>query len=267
MNYNFEGTSLTNIAIFFSPTPSSDKLQQMLQRFTKDYGSPKKLSGLKDRVLYRWLSDNSEMTLFMPKDATDAASIVISKPHPEVPSTTLHQRKIDASGMEVFTEEDLVLDESELPYKRIILTGVNKIHREISQCKDIDISTAGIAPNQGTKTDPVFFVTCGKALNAFNVYFSKSDVEKGKEFHAPAHVNKEMAINLCESYTKSQATHPSTVDFSRTIDLATTEYANGRTRIDSTFTAKNSFNLKLKYRISCLLHDKGLIESAISEAQ
>ena len=71
---------------------------------------------------------------------------------------------------------------------------------------------------------------------------------------------------LCEDYAKAHATHPSTVDFSRFMDVSFYESPNGRTRLSSTFTAKNSFNLELNHKISCLLDSKGLIEANISES-
>jgi hypothetical protein len=183
-----------------------------------------------------------------------------------VPSKALRAQKIDSSGVRVFTEEDFHWDKKIALYKSIIIAGVNKIHRENSRCKEIDSMSAYLS-TQGTKNDPVFFVTCGQGTNAFNVYFSKSEVEKGKEFRAAAHLTKLKAIELCESYAKNNATHPSTVDFSRVKDLAVREHPNGRTTVTSTFTAKNSFNLKLKHRIRCLLDGNGLIEGHISEAQ
>jgi hypothetical protein len=128
----------------------------------------------------------------------------------------------------VFTEEDFYWDKKIAPYKRIIIAGVNKIHRGNSRCKDIDPMSAYLS-TQGTKTDPVFFVTCGEGANVSNVYFSTSEVEQGKEFCAAAHLAKSKAIDLCESYAKSNATHPSTVDFSRVQDLAVREHPNGRT--------------------------------------
>jgi hypothetical protein len=182
-----------------------------------------------------------------------------------VPSKTLRQQMKNPKGVEVFTEQDFIWDKKTSLYKKIIMAGVNKIHRENSQCKDIDPTTAYISGNKGTKSDPVFFVTCGKGAGAFNVFFSKSEVEKGKEFKAASHIDQVKAVDYCEAYAKDKATHPSTVDFSRVLDLNILEHPNGRTTVTSSFTAKNSFNLKLKYRIKCLLDSSGIIEANIWE--
>ena len=182
-----------------------------------------------------------------------------------VASKFLRGKKIDSSGAEVFSEADFSFDKKTRPYKNIIIAGVNKIHRENSRCKNIDPSSAYISGSKGTKSNHVFFVTCGKGYKVFNVFFSKSDVEKDKQFRAKKHISKSRATDLCENYAKSNATHPSTVDFSRIMDLSVYETPNGRTRVTSTFTAKNSFNLEIKHKISCLLNSGGLIEANIHE--
>nr|WP_181374663.1 hypothetical protein [Pectobacterium carotovorum]AKG47494.1 hypothetical protein pA_00054 [Pectobacterium carotovorum] len=164
-----------------------------------------------------------------------------------------------------FTESDFYWDSKISPYKEIIIKGVNKVHRENSKCKDIDPSSAYISGSKGTKANPVFYVTCGKDFDVFNVFFSKSDVENDKEMKAASHINKNTAVDLCESYAKSHTVHPSTLNFSKFYDLSVNEHANGRTTVVSSFSAKNSYNLELKYNIKCLLDAKGLIEADILE--
>lgn len=182
-------------------------------------------------------------------------------------SKFLRKKQTDASGKEVFTEKDFIWDKNTSPYKEIIIAGVNKVYRENARCKDIDPSSAYISGSKDTKENPVFFVTCGKGRNTFNAFFSKSDIEKDNRLAEKKHIEKSKAVDLCESYAKQHATHPSTVKFSRVMDLAITEHPNGRTRVTSTFTAKNSFNLEVKFNISCLLDDSGLIEANIIESR
>lgn len=97
-----------------------------------------------------------------------------------VPSSVLRGKKVDSSGTEIFTAEDFIFDNKTRPYKSILIAGVNRIHRENAGCKDIDPSSAYISDSRGSKSDPVFFVTCGKGAKVFNVFFSKSDVENRK---------------------------------------------------------------------------------------
>ena len=184
-----------------------------------------------------------------------------------VSSKFLRGKNVDSSGAELFSEEDFYFDKNTRPYQSIIVAGVNKVHRENSRCKDIDVSSAYISGSKGNKANPVFFVTCGKGQNAFNAFFSKSDVEKDNKLSAKVHISKSNAISLCENHAKENAVHPSTVDFSVVMDLSVYDAPNGRTRVTSTFTAKNSFNLKLEHKISCLLDSNGLIEANISEVE
>ena len=182
-----------------------------------------------------------------------------------VASRYLRKDERDDMGVRVFTEADFIWDKNIAPYKDIIIAGVNKIHRENIRCKEIDTSSAYISGTRSTPGGPVFFVTCGSGANAFNVWFSKKDLESGKVFRAAKHIDRGTAIDLCEQYAKKVATHPSTVDFSRFLDLSVREHPNGRTTITSTFTAKNSFNLKIEFRIRCLLDATSFIEASVQE--
>lgn len=173
----------------------------------------------------------------------------------------------DSAGFRTFKEEDFLWDKNTFPYKSIIIAGVNKIHRENRHCKIIDPSSAYLSASKSTPGKPVFFVTCGDGAKVFNVWFSEDDLKSEKVLKAASHISKGAAISLCEQYARNVATHPSTVDFSRVMDLAINEHPNGRTAVHSTFTAKNSFNLEIKFRIRCLLDATGLIEAAVNEAR
>ena len=172
-----------------------------------------------------------------------------------------------AQAQVTFTEADFVWDKKITPHKKTIVAGVNKVHRENSRCKTIDPGSAYISSTRGSSSDPVFFVTCGTGAGAFNAFFSKSEVEKGGTLAAANHIDRNRAIELCETHAKSKTTHPSTFSFSRVMDLAVTEHPSGITTVSSSFTAKNSFNLELKHNIRCLLDSTGLIEANISESQ
>lgn len=184
-----------------------------------------------------------------------------------VQSSSLRGQNKDSGGTVTFTEADFVWDKKTSPHKNTIVAGVNKVHRENSRCKTIDPGSAYISSSKGSPSDPVFYVTCGAGASVFNAFFSKSEVEKGTILAAAKHIDRSRAIDLCESHAKSKANHPSTFSFSRVMDLAVNEHTNGRTTVTSSFTAKNSFNLELKYNIRCLLDANGLIEASISEAK
>lgn len=92
------------------------------------------------------------------------------------------------NSFRTFTETDFNFTAKESKYKDIIISGVNRVHKEIPACDEIHPHSATISSSKGTKKDPVFFVTCGNAekAGAFNVWFSKSDIEK----NAPIKVAK-----------------------------------------------------------------------------
>ncbi len=168
-----------------------------------------------------------------------------------------------------FTEADFSWwDANTKNSKALIVDTVNRIHREDKRCKDsIQPGSVATSPSRTkSEANPVFFVTCGDGANAVNVYFDAARAKDPTPFSPPIHLARATAVQLCESYAKSKANHPSTVSFSRFMDISVTEHPNGRTTVLSSFTAKNSFNLDLTFNIRCLLDANGFIEGAINEA-
>ncbi len=213
-----------------NPTPKIQEIKSLISK--KDYKSAQNL--------YAKFSPSNNKELIALKDPIDSAY--------------------------AFTEDDFYWHDNLIPYKKIIIKGVNKIHKEDARCKEIEPATTYISRDRSSSENPVFFVTCGYFPDAVNVFFSKKDVEADEKFKAPVHIDKAIAVDKCEAYAKSEAAHPSTVNFSRIMSLAVTEHKNGNTTVFSTFTAKNSYNLELKYHIKCLVNAEGLIEANINEA-
>lgn len=173
---------------------------------------------------------------------------------------------VPTSGPRTISAEDIYWDKGTAKHKVMIVSALNRIHREDPRCKQIDPGSVSRS-QKSTPAKPLFFVTCGSGIDVVNVFFSEDDVRSEKQFAAPKHIERSTAISLCEDYAKRAATHPSTVSFSRFMDLAVTDHPNGRTTVNSSFTAKNAFNLKLKHNIRCLLNSSGLMEANISEAR
>ncbi|MBX9862407.1 MAG: hypothetical protein K2Y42_06595 [Hyphomicrobium sp.] len=177
--------------------------------------------------------------------------------------------KLPGGQTREFAANDFHWDGDTSKAKAQIIKAVNRIRREDARCRD-SISPASVAKSahqSKVKGRPVFYVTCGDGIKVVTVYFDAARANDQKPFTAPSHLNRPQAIQLCEAYAKSQATHPSTVSFSRFLDIAVNEHANGRTTVLSSFTAKNSFNLELKFSIRCLLDENGFIEGVVNEAQ
>jgi len=164
-----------------------------------------------------------------------------------------------------FSEDDIYWDEHSNKYKAQIVKAINRIHRENDLCrKNIDTSVSQ-SPTKSTPNKPVFFLACGEGLNVTNIFFTLDDVNSDKPMVAPNHLDKKVAINECENYAKLNSQNPATVSFSRFSYLNVTETNNGRTRITSRFTAKNSLNQETEFDIDCLFDQKGMIESFITE--
>lgn len=160
----------------------------------------------------------------------------------------------------VFTEKDFYFDDKTRPHKSVIVKGVNKVHRENSQCKDIDPSSAYISGGKGTKNNPVFFVTCGKGMNVHNVFFSKSDVEDDRAISAVEPVSRATAIAACSDAVKASAMFPSTVGVHLFSGTSVNTHANGRATVVMNFDAKNAIGNELPYQAKCLIMPDGKVE-------
>jgi hypothetical protein len=71
-----------------------------------------------------------------------------------------------------FVETDFIWDDKISPYKDVIISSVNEIHRKIDGCQEIDPTSAYLS-DKSTPSKPVFFVTCG---GRFNVWFSRDGI-------------------------------------------------------------------------------------------
>lgn len=182
-----------------------------------------------------------------------------------VPSSVLREIERTDSGNRIYVEDDFSWDEDTSSYKQQITATINTIATENRHCSYLDTGTLSKSPTRSTPSDPVFFITCGTGADVFNVWFKPSDAEEGVAFAARDPLSKNAAADACEVAAKEAATFPSTVSFSRIWDLAYLPHVSGRARVVSSFTAKNAFDLELKYRIDCLFDGPTLIETNISE--
>jgi hypothetical protein len=80
-----------------------------------------------------------------------------------------------ASAAERYEEKDFDWTDPLLShYKRIVISGVNKMAREKPECAVIDPKS--VQYEGGTPDDPGFMVTCGDADHATHAHFTKTDV-------------------------------------------------------------------------------------------
>ena len=183
-----------------------------------------------------------------------------------VPNSALREIQTQDGGRRRFVETDFVWDNDSLKFKGQIVDVVNKIVRENEMCADIQTGSISLSPSKSKPNDPVFFVTCGSGAESFNVWFRPIDTKSDKSFEAKKPLDQTEAVDLCESAAKRAAQHPSTVSFSRISGLSYNAHASGRSRVVSSFTAKNSFDLELNFRIDCLFDEATLIETNIAES-
>lgn len=164
-----------------------------------------------------------------------------------------------------FTDADFYWDAGTKDHKRLIIAAVNRLHREDARCRDV--IHAGTASKSVTRSKaanrPVFFVLCGEGHDTVTVHFDELSVKATAPLSAPVHVDQSAAVQFCEDYAKSRAVRPSTVSFSRFLDIAVAEHPNGRTTVFSSFTAKNNVDVELNYTIRCLIDRSGIIEGHI----
>jgi hypothetical protein len=183
-----------------------------------------------------------------------------------VPNEALREIERTESGKRIYVENDFRWDKDTSQFKPQILAVVNNISRENDNCSHIETATLAKSPSRSKPGDPAFFVTCGAGKDVFNVWFSPKDADAGTQFTAREPLEKTAAADACEIAARQAATHPSTVKFSRVWDMSYMPHLSGRARVVSTFTAKNAFNLELKYRIDCLFDGPALIETSIAES-
>lgn len=182
-----------------------------------------------------------------------------------VPVKSLRTIQRDSSGRRTYAEADFTWDKDTEAYKPKLVAAVNRIVRENNRCPTIDPGTLSKSGNRGTKGKPVFYVTC-QGGQPFNVWFEPSDAaDRSKSFAAIRNVDRGDAVLACEQAAKEAANKPQSVSFSKFMDLSYVPYANGNTRIISSFTAKNGFGVESKFRIECFFEGNAITERNIEE--
>jgi hypothetical protein len=200
-------------------------------------------------------------------DWTEVSDIKDPDEHGWVPTKIIRKIERTADGKRVYVESDFSWDRDTSRFKKAIVTIVNKITRENRNCSKMEEGSLDkdTFTNDNPK-DPRFFIACDDSSgDSFNVYFRPSDA--GNTLTATPAIEQGAAMNACERAAKARARHPSTVSFSRFVDAAYSAGPDGRATLESTFTAKNSFNLEVKYQIRCLFDGQKMIEATVTEAR
>lgn len=180
-----------------------------------------------------------------------------------VPVRALRAIDRDASGKRTYVDADFMWDSDTTQFKPQLVAAVNRIVRENDRCPSVDPGTLTKSPTRSKPGQPVFFITCN-GRQPFNVWFEPEDAsDPTKSFAAIRNVDRSSAVRLCEEAAKDAAANPETVGFSRFMDLAFVPYANGNTRIISSFTASNAVGVEAKFRIECFFEGNTMTERNI----
>lgn len=159
----------------------------------------------------------------------------------------------DIDGETDFTDEEKVL----------LKRGALKVLVDEKNCKEI---TTGY--RSGSRRG-AYYVTCNAKNGGapFNVWFTSGEVEAGGTLGVPEAYPEAPSRLACEKAIEARVSHPSTLDIHQIVGYATKVHNNGNRTVIQEFTAKNSFNLKLKQRARCLIQPNGSLEITITEAQ
>ena len=78
-------------------------------------------------------------------------------------------------------------------------------------------------------------------------------------------ISQMAALDSCERVARSAANNPSTVRMSRIMNASFRTWPTGAARLQTTFTAKNAFNLELTFVINCFFDGGSLVDYSIAE--
>lgn len=176
----------------------------------------------------------------------------------------LKAEKLDEKGYRIIEESDVSWNKKTQPYKELILKTLNKIHRENANCRRIDPSILDISSTKSSKSNPVFYVTCGEGLSAFNVFFSLSDMKNDKS-QSLEYISQQEAISLCENDLNKKFATLKSVNFSKFLDVSYIKHPNGRVSLNSSVTLEDTQGKSAKYSVRCLFENNILLESIVDK--
>lgn len=117
-----------------------------------------------------------------------------------------------------------------------------------------------------TSDGPKFLVGCTDDGDGRSFEFTAADATNGRSFAPVAPLEKIDAYHACEEGVRARTNHPSSVDMS----LMGVDYRSdndGRVELRTTFKAKNSFNLTVRFDVACYFNGPALSEIMVSEAR
>lgn len=185
----------------------------------------------------------------------------IGKAQGWVPSSVLRTVPVNDAGRRVYREADIEWPTGSKSYRTAALTVVNRLVDENPKCDAINTRSLLVRKDgDGAKLHVVCF---GKPEQS--VDFRPADATNGRSFVPIEPTTQDVARRVCEAGALQRTMHPSTADFAiMSADFATR--TDGTSTYKTTFTAKNGFNLELKFRVECELTGEDLTSVDVFEA-
>lgn len=186
----------------------------------------------------------------------------IGKARGWVPTASLRPVNTDIDGRRIYGPEDFDWPDGSLRYQKAILTVVNRVMAQNSKCDAFNPQSILMDKDRAG----VLIKAACYGEEEQIVEFRPDDATNGRSFMPAAPVvatDERTALAYCQTALRERATHPSTVEIGYGTFVA---QSNGTATYRTTFTAKNAFNLTLKFATLCRFLGDELIDIDIQEA-
>ena len=146
------------------------------------------------------LADATLTAIFVERP--DPSSTTATAPAPIPPKT-----ETAAAPVDTFSDSSFQWDDDTAKFKPQIITIVNRIAKENTDCPDPDPMSVALS-NESKPNAPVFFVMCGSGKDVFSISFSPADADKKEPFAATPPISQSDAADACEAVAKRNRTLP-----------------------------------------------------------
>jgi len=139
-------------------------------------------------------------------------------------------------------------------YRSDVAQMLTLLRAQVPACADqLKPEYAGMSSQQSDRSNPAFFVQCGKGVPEI-VRFTWMDAVNGR---VPAQAESKETIHvadaerLCSEAAVQRSTNPESVELSKVWDSAFHANTDGTSIYKSTFTAAGNAGVRQKFDIAC----------------
>ena len=181
-----------------------------------------------------------------------------------VPTAVLRPVKTGRNGRRIYNAADLEFSDGSHRYEAATLAVINRVMEQDPKCDAINTLILVDKDSTGAR---LHFSCFGEPERSID--FSSADASNGRDF-TPAQpveaIKGADAILKCEDAARERLSHPSTADFAM-LDVDFKSFDNGAATYSTTVTARNGFNLELKYQVVCEFTGSELTDIKMDEAR